>query len=1253
MKLESIVMSEPRSAIRRRAWEFCVASVALSTIAMVAGCPSAVTPVTGPAPGTAAGVSGNSRPTVSITLPSNNLLVTEGELVNVVWTVNDTAGENVIINLRVVNVVTQQTAVNLIAGEIVTTTGTTISRSESFSTAGLAGGTFVIRLSASDNVNPVQEATSPGTVQVVTAGTEPTNASPTITLLNPAFDQAVAQGDRVAFSWIDADPDSAALVVLALDLDTVPTNDNPFNTDDPGIIVLGQTIEDLDPIVNEMDGTIANPLADTFIFEVDVSQIPVRENGEPYNPCAIITDGGNPAVRSYSAGRIFVTQLAESPILLSLGTPRAVDLGTVGTTVTGATFLGFNPGAYLGNRMRSIGDFDADGASDFVMLARFGRPFGYPANRARGVPQGSSGEAYLGYGNPPITLPDGTVIPGAKYGGISNANSISRSLPGVIIASPFPFEGDNEGLTDVAPVPDLPHLAVSGGQVIGDGRPEILFGLPHHNGITNRRDDDPGDSADQVEFILDSSTSTTTSGDSYTGGGDNTGGTNCFKTLLVIDLDADDSTMEFGPFISYFTFTPTQSDLNRIRSLANTPGAEVQSNLVLFVNEPGDDMIVNGINVDDLVDPCAIPPGGFMIGDLVELGDVGGGEVGEQETDVADFVAANILGGRESFSFQLLPDPESPEEGEMFDTVRLQSAEGFNSPRLEITITQQDISFGCYPDAFSNNLSDSPPTNDPQFSDIFGNAVPFWLERLGSVIMCSSENRDCAGIINPDRWTNDQVILDLIGQEPIDYECPTAADGSNRFYGARWNSTIYDSVDHLSLSQPPIEDSFGFHVDSMPDLNNDQIGEIIISSPTLELDQQELISTYGFLPSGLPRSTHAASRRYTANVLVQFGSDFNAGTFRDSSTNDGCSTFPNLPNHGVNPVPRCGANPVSRVLRAPGGFIEIFSENIDDRLGGARYAGDFNQDFSPDIIMGAPASSPPGTIGGGTCYVLYGRPNAGDVLLAEANIPGQRPPMLRVFGDNSGDQVGLIQGLMQDFNGDGLDDVYCASKMIDFQGTDNGAVGLIFGGTEIDGDRQFSQIGTTQLPGLIFFGENDGDLAGADVAGAAFFDTERNIGGFFSGLATGGDFNGDGRGDIVICAPGATRVLPSGQRRQGVVYIIFGQPDLYDPTPGAVNAFSLSLVGTSALPGIILVGPYEPGTLDADGTVNGIGDLDGAPNHCGYVGDINGDGFSDVMIGNTRADFVDPAAPASRRPDAGEVYLIYGNNFGANNPAGF
>jgi hypothetical protein len=108
---------------------------------------------------------------------------------------------------------------------------------------------------------------------------------------------------------------------------------------------------------------------------------------------------------------------------------------------------------------------------------------------------------------------------------------------------------------------------------------------------------------------------------------------------------------------------------------------------------------------------------------------------------------------------------------------------------------------------------------------------------------------------------------------------------------------------------------------------------------------------------------------------------------------------------------------------------------------------------------------------------------------------------------------------------------------------DNGYVGVIFGGVFTDGDRDITQLATSDLPGTIFFGSGAGHRAGLDVSSA-------------------GDFNQDGFGDILIIAPGETRLDLSGRPRLGVIYLVFGGTYLTN------TEWSLSQVGSADLPGI-------------------------------------------------------------------------------------
>jgi len=319
---------------------------------------------------------------------------------------------------------------------------------------------------------------------------------------------------------------------------------------------------------------------------------------------------------------------------------------------------------------------------------------------------------------------------------------------------------------------------------------------------------------------------------------------------------------------------------------------------------------------------------------------------------------------------------------------------------------------------------------------------------------------------------------------------------------------------------------------------------------------------------------------------------------------------------------------ISRTLQYPSLNAAIVGQAAGDHLGYAAAAGDFNLDGSRDILLGAPGATR--SIGGvmvpqiGVVYVLYGRPDfpfyegAGYPVTGGAffvfDMQLYNPPRMEIRGTNANDQFGFMQTIVGDVNRDGLPDIGFASQYADGPGgVDSGYIGVVFGGRRLTGENVFTvnQVGSTVLPGFRIYGTQPGGHAGAVINNA-------------------GDFNGDGTDDLLIDAPDEVRQV-NGQDRRGVAYVIFGGPHLYNGT------FSLSQVGTAQLPGVVIVSPYV------------VGSADEAPvDFIGHAGDVNGDGFDDIMVGVSKADFVNPLDTNQRRNDAGEAYLIYGSNTGTN-----
>ncbi|MHC4278485.1 MAG: hypothetical protein ACYSTI_14385, partial [Planctomycetota bacterium] len=247
-------------------------------------------------------------------------------------------------------------------------------------------------------------------------------------------------------------------------------------------------------------------------------------------------------------------------------------------------------------------------------------------------------------------------------------------------------------------------------------------------------------------------------------------------------------------------------------------------------------------------------------------------------------------------------------------------------------------------------------------------------------------------------------------------------------------------------------------------------------------------------------------------------------------------------------------------------------------------AGDVNGDGFDDILIGAHYADPGALADAGETYLVYGSSTlSGTVSLSTADAT--------FTGKAASDWIGLSVSGAGDVNGDGLDDI-----LIGAHGADPGAIGnagetyLIYGSASLSGTKILSNVGTT-LPGATFTGKAADDWSGRSVSGT-------------------GDVNGDGFDDILIGAcnanPGSILFLSAGE-----TYLIYGSP---------------SLNGTVSL-------------SEAGATFTGKAADDWSGYSVSGAGDVNGDGYDDILIG---AYFADPGGIFFLT--AGETYLIYGSS---------
>ncbi len=906
-------------------------------------------------------------------------------------------------------------------------------------------------------ISPASTYYAPGTIEVV--------RDPTLTVTAPDSSLPVAPSTAVAIAWTTNAPTSAGnLDVFARLIDE---SGAPEGTE---ISILTSEA------MTTSTATFTSAVSGLF-------EITVRLN---------LIDGT--AVTETAPNLVRVTSV---PRILWLGSLTDAD-----PPFDGAIFGGVQPEDNAGSSFSPAGDLDGDNSDDFVIAARYGKPF---FDNPSGI---GPGEAYIVYGA------DG----GDRLLGEYSLNSVgTEGLRGVTLTGVRTVDAnsDTDGLAVVATVPDADD----------DGIDELAFGFPRTDSAALEPDiihPDIGPLEKEGVFlsggvvILSSTNSLLADPESG---------------VPVIALDA------VGRQFSNVAVEPGGADVAFDDQLEFAEGdleaqPPTQDGCVPGTDGEGDTIIGPSVGFWDQLAPPVWEQEGltFFAGQPSEgncpteydYDSLGCPEDEEWQWAGSGFYPADAT-PLEPYGARLI----GRDEGDGFGTSISSTRVFAGTPRGDLLISAPNrTGYATYVDGLSSDVSGAG------VAMLFNNRT-FWAEdtvftggeipptphmyTVGFTSHCGDGRAEAVGATRVVGDSNDAMetvlgIDDCNGDAVNDIAvgAPSANGGQGRVYIAyrrQGGSALEGDFVLSKLEKAPSDaerldgmlivadgssDALGSSLATDLDFNGDGVSDLVIGSPNASGGVGEVVIVFG--DSGVV-------------------SDSNGISVNELLTEE-----------------RIDDRPVAvRITGNPRDSDGQFGFNV-------AFAGDIDNDGTDDLLIAAPNATPR--------FDPY--PNDGDDALSEEGLDLDFDGIKHDVSSSTGQPDGVVD-TFDDLSNAGIVYVILGLNRLDQVKTcsDTGkacesATDCLSGGCSASSMTiSVDQLGTTHLRGFMIVGRAAGDrLGGGDAGDPSVGGKADKLGrGRSGGLASAGDVDGDGRADILI---GAVLADPPGRENGGEAYLVYG-----------------------------------------------------------------------------------------------------------------